>query len=284
MVDGSYCPVKQLGTACWILTDGDEYKNKGSAQATGTISEMDPYQAELFGVYTLLLFIQLYCIHFKVNKGTIEIACDCLSAIEKGLLNDNRPKVSGRHHDMLIAIFDLRKSIKITLKFRHVYGHQDRKNRALDKWEVLNCECDLGAKCHMAIITKPLSYKMSNLYGTAWRISINKTYVNSDITGPIYRHTHGKDLLAHIAKRTNVPVTTLETVDWDAAGKAAKKTSDTKHINLVKYCSGFIGTGSMMVKQKEWLNGICPVCNKETETPLHLLTCDCEKRMRYGEM
>ena len=26
------------------------------------------------------------------------------------------------------------------------------------------------------------------------------------------------------------------------------------------------------------MNGICPVCNEETETPLHLLTCDCEKK------
>ena len=81
--------------------------------------------------------------------------------------------VSEKHHDMLIVIYELWKRIQITLTFRHVYGHQDKQNCVLDKWEELNCECDLGAKCHMAIISKPIPYEKSQLYGTMWKISIN---------------------------------------------------------------------------------------------------------------
>ena len=64
VVDGSFDPVKQLGTTYWIVTDGEEYKNSGSAQATGSIDKMEAYRAELFGIYTLLLYIQVYCEHF----------------------------------------------------------------------------------------------------------------------------------------------------------------------------------------------------------------------------
>ena len=85
VVDGSFDPVKQLGTAYWIITDGEEYKNSGLAQATGSIDEMEAYRAELFRIYTLLLYVMLYCEYFEVSEGRIEIACDCLSAIEKSL-------------------------------------------------------------------------------------------------------------------------------------------------------------------------------------------------------
>ena len=62
VVDGSYNPRKILGTACWIITNGDK-KIKGAAQAPGTMEEMDPYQAKLFGLYCLLLLLKLYCDH-----------------------------------------------------------------------------------------------------------------------------------------------------------------------------------------------------------------------------
>ena len=59
VVDGSFDPNKKLGTACWIITDNQRYKNKGLAQATGPIGEMEPYRAELFGIFILLLYIYI---------------------------------------------------------------------------------------------------------------------------------------------------------------------------------------------------------------------------------
>ena len=232
VVDGSFDPVKQLGTAYWIITDGEEYKNSGSAQATGSIDEMKAYQAELFGIYTLLLYVMLYCEYFEVSEGRIEIACDCLSAIEKSLWNKDRPKVSEKHHDVLIAIYELRMKIPVELKFRHVYGHQDKrkKNIPLDKWELLNCECNMGAKCHMMLVDKPLPYEEQIIFGNSWRISVSKNYINRDIAGPIYDEVHGNVLIDHIAKRNKVSIRALERVDWDAMGRAAKKNNTKENI------------------------------------------------------
>ena len=155
VADGSFHPDKLLGTACWIITD-DRTKIRGTAQAPGTGEEMEAYRAELFGLYCLLFFINLYCDYYQIDNGEVEIACNCLGSISKGLLNEDRPKVTQKHHDLLLAIFYLRQSSPITLKFLHVYGHQDASNKTLDKWELLNCACDTRAKCMMAMIDSPL--------------------------------------------------------------------------------------------------------------------------------
>ena len=78
---------------------------------------MDPYQAKLFGLYCLLLFVKLYCDYYEIKKGKVELACDCLSAVTKGLLNKNKPKVSEQNHNLLLAIFELRTTIPIDLVF-----------------------------------------------------------------------------------------------------------------------------------------------------------------------
>ena len=137
VVDGSYDPRKLLGTACWVLTE-DSHRIKGAAQAPGSLEEMYPYMAELFGIYCLLLFIKLYREFYEINSGKVELACDCLSAVTKSLMNDRLSKVSAKHHDLLLAIYELRTKSPITLDLRQVYGHQDTKNRPLDKWEQLN--------------------------------------------------------------------------------------------------------------------------------------------------
>ena len=82
VADGSFHSDKLLGTACWIITD-DRTKIKGAAQAPGTGEEMEAYRAELFKLYCLLLFINLYCDYYQIDNGEVEIACDCLGAISK---------------------------------------------------------------------------------------------------------------------------------------------------------------------------------------------------------
>ena len=127
VVDGSYCPYKRLGTACWIITDKHTTtKLKGSTQVPGGHVNMEAYRAELFGLYCILLFIKLYCQYFNIEKGVIEIACDCESTVKNALCNAYKPTVSPKHYNLLAAIFNLSSEIPITLKFRHVRGHKDK--------------------------------------------------------------------------------------------------------------------------------------------------------------
>ena len=63
------------------------------------------------------MFIKLYCAHYEIETGKVELACNYLSAVTKGLRNKSRPKVSEQSHDLLLSIFELHTSSTITLEF-----------------------------------------------------------------------------------------------------------------------------------------------------------------------
>jgi hypothetical protein len=142
VVDGSFSPRQKLGTACWILCTSNTTtaRVKGWGQTPGSITDMDAYRAEVHGIYSLPLLIKIQCNYYKITTGSIEISCDCLSALNQ-CLSSTIPQKSTQHDfDLIRAIYDIRQLLPITIKPRHVYGHQDDKNITLSKWERLNCE------------------------------------------------------------------------------------------------------------------------------------------------
>ena len=233
---------------------------------------MDAYRAEVHGIYSLLLLIKIICDYYKVTTGSIEIACDCLSALNQCLTSTIPPKSTQHDFDLIRAIYDIRQLLPITIKSRHVYGHQDDKNITLSKWERLNCECDRGAKIYMHQLTRPLY--PTKIFGSQWKVKINKVPIIRRLKYNIIEYIHGSALRNHILKRENIPQTLSTTINWTAIRSTNRELHKTASISLAKHVSGFLSCGTQMDRRKEWLNNSCPRCASPHENNKHILLCN----------
>ena len=93
--------------------------------------------------------------------------CDCLGALTQAIIYDNRPTTRHPSFDLLWSIFDLRDEIPISIKWEHVYGHQDERQpgRQLSRLKQLNCEANSGAKTYLKHVCVQGMQPEPNVYG-----------------------------------------------------------------------------------------------------------------------
>ena len=89
---------------------------------------MDPYRAELFGIYCVLLCINNIFHSFNIAHGFVTIACDCDGALMQAIHYGHRHTTSHPNFNILWAIFDLRRDTPVNFVAEEVKGHQDSTN------------------------------------------------------------------------------------------------------------------------------------------------------------
>ena len=138
----------------------------------GNDDEMDAYRAKIFGIYCVLICTKYILQTYNIRNGSIKIVCDCLGALTQAIVYDNRPTTWHPSFDLLWSIFDLRDEIPISIKWEHVYGHQDERQpgRQLSQLDQLNCEADSGAKQYLKHVQEYGMRPDPHLYENQWRL------------------------------------------------------------------------------------------------------------------
>jgi hypothetical protein len=78
--DGSY--QETYGTAAWIL-QAPEHRILGQAICPGTADDQNSYRSEIAGLLAILHIIDALVTFYHITYGSIEVACDGLSALNK---------------------------------------------------------------------------------------------------------------------------------------------------------------------------------------------------------
>ena len=66
---------------------------------------------------------------------------------------------------------------------------------------------------------------------------------------------------------------TIQEIDWTIVGKSMNALPHSRHHWFTKQATGYCGVGQTLYKWKYQSNDICPKCNTQTETPIHMLKC-----------
>ena len=130
--------------------------------------------------------------------------CDCLGALTRAIIYENRPTIGHPNFDILWSIFDLKDEIPIRLKYEHVYGHQDTAglNREITRLELLNCETDRGTKEFLQYVQSQGMQAELKLYGSQWCLRHGQDYIiYNNVRDRIYAARHGEKLQRHIIKK-----------------------------------------------------------------------------------
>ena len=276
VTDGSFDPINLYSTACWIIAgETDEHRVKGAAHTPGHADDLDAYRSEVFGIYCILICLKYICERFNITTGAATIVCDCLGALTRAVIYENRPTTSHPNFDILWSIFELKDDIPIEIGWQHVYGHQDEAalGRPLSRLERLNCETDAGAKEFLTFVLTHDKRPVTKLYGTQWRLKYNDRYICKNLKHHVYMSRHGRILVDHIKKRRGYSDRQFDSIDWNAIEAAGKTLTKTEKTWLMKHVGRYNATGRQLLRRKYWRDSKCPRCQCRNEDSTHILLC-----------
>ena len=135
--DGSF--KDRFGMACWILKPKD--------QAGGIIwcpcvvpgggESQSAYHSELARLYGMATMICMLCKFYQITEGEVELACDGLQSLKHVSRMEVTTEAKAPQFYLLAATRRVFRKCPVTVKFRHVKGHQDDNFFAdLDEWQV----------------------------------------------------------------------------------------------------------------------------------------------------
>ena len=235
----------------------------GDCMVPGHPEDQSAYRSELCGILGILLsLLRLLCQQYQISSGAITIAC--VSAIRKSLDADSTFSSRSAQFDLLSAIESIALELPISIKWRHVDGHQDDSRIGpLDRWEALNCEMDQAAKdrWHRSASSHVPFFEID---GTLWDF-----FIDVDVSGPAgaSRSTAGifvgNDLPDRLAdfvlggrtlsywqskdwKNPKPRSADLSLADWSAVATAAASSAKSSKVFVAKFASGHIGTSERL--------------------------------------
>ncbi len=282
MCDGSY--KDQFGTAAFAIQYDNSKENRitGAHVTPGHSDDLNSYRSELGGILAIVVVTEAIATFYDIQNGIIELGCDCKSGITAIFEHEyDTPKQP--HHDL---IHDIRMKIsnsRITWKFRHVRGHQDKhlSYQLLDKWGQLNVEMDSLAKAYWNDTHNNAHnfYPLSN-YG--WSIWIGKRKLSTWNRSALYNHAQATDILAHWSKRRNIPQRLIHSIAWDAGKDAIRQLGLNRTLWIPKWIAGFAPVGKVLHRNNIQDHTECPRCTAFEDTE-HVLLCQAPNAHRQWD-
>ena len=272
--DGSALEGK-AGTAAWCLSSGMlmELISAGFRVPGPSFSQCS-YRSELAGIHAIMKVVHRVTRFFYIQEGTIEVGTDSLSVIDR-LFGSLQPACLADHsYDLLAECQKMMAEIpQITWKWRHIPGHQDRKNQhiPMDIWAERNILMDARATIVYEAI--PEENKPIFLATAIQPLLINGVPIVANFQDHVRKATVGKGILDYWKHRGKVGQGTSDDIAWKSFDLARESLPTKRQHWLVKQYSDTCAVGKVMKYRKEWTHSRCPRCKTPVETSSHVWTC-----------
>jgi hypothetical protein len=270
--DGSY--KDKFGTAGFVLQKWDSRQGRiiGAHVTPGHPDEINPYRSELGGILAIVAVSEAIAIIHDVHTGTIELGCDCESGLTAIFEHEyDTPKQP--HHDLIHEIRKKISSSRLTWKFRHVRGHQDKHTsyQFLDMWGQMNVEMDSLAKVYWnETSASEAPFYPSSTFG--WTLWIGSRKLSSWDRQNLYNHARSTKILQHWSERRQIPQHLITNIDWEACQAAIKRLGLNKQLWIPKWLAGFAPVGKVLQRNKLQDHSECPRCTAFEDTN-HVVLC-----------
>ena len=144
----------------------------------------------------------------------------------------------------------------------------------MDKWALLNIECDLRAKEYWKDIIVGYRKPPHTMKRGIWQLKIKGHTVCSNVTKNMRESISGEEILEYyVAKKRRMTKDQFHQIDWTSQGKALNSINTGRQHWVSKFTSGWCATGKMMHIWKQRLTSSCPRCNSANEDNTHILSC-----------
>ena len=221
IANGSY--KNDFGTAQFILQAPDPlHRLKAPLRCPGDYDDACAYRSEETGLYGIGNCAKMLCEQYNIANGKITYGCDNDTALH----NSHQELVTSPKHphfDILMATRKVMSSCPIQWCPQEVKGHHDNEDgdHELNIYELLNCECDEGAKafwyfCTSIEDTQPIW----EIEHEPWSLWINGKKICTKLDEAIRTAVDGRNILDYWKKKYPNGIQGVESTDWDALGKS----------------------------------------------------------------
>ena len=272
LCDGSF--KLHRGTAAFIIQQGSDRHSRilGCNRTSGHPSDQSSFRSELGGILGLVLLTHHLCHTYDIQDGGIELACDCLSALQAVFTYEwddpQQPSYDIIHHIRC----ELQTS-PITWTWRHVRGHQDQhcSYAALDWRSQLNVEMDSLAKAYW-IATADSHQPFYDTSALHWRLSLGDRQFSSIDRKLLYDLCHGPPLRDYWQRKYNLAAHNIESIDWAVCDDSIRRLGLHQRLWLVKMNTNTAPTGEILHRRGHQLQPNCPRCGLFEDID-HVISC-----------
>jgi hypothetical protein len=269
----------QYGTAAWVI-EGNDHRGRisGAVIVPGNAEDQSSYRSELAGIYSIFIAVKHICQFFNIQSGSIELGCDGESAIDKVFNYVAIIRMEDSNYDLLHSIKTLWAHSPLHSTFRHIKGHQDDHTpvELLDQWARLNIEMDDKAKKYMPIAKR--SPRHHSIFSEPWCVWAQGKKILTNWTNTLYDIAHSAEAKEYWSKKDDIPIDTLDTVNWEAIHIAMKESKRSQRVFISKHACGMCGVGKFMERWKLRKDSACTRCGEHEDSP-HVWLCK-EKKLR----
>ena len=212
-----------------------------------------------------------------MTKGSLRIGCDNEKAGWISNDTSTRVKSSVKHLDLVHSIRRLKATLRTSVTFYHIFGHQDKHMSydCLSRDAQVNVLVDHQAQSHFdtsfesdTFHSNPsfLSEGWSVVLGGVKLVDSHRTHI---------RHWIAKHRLRQYLYDTDrISWTTFPLIDFEPLQHYLSYQSQTFQLWFTKHWTDFCGIGSKMKIMKLWTTDLCPCCQQVPETSTtHLYIC-----------
>lgn len=274
VTDGSY--KNGLGTAAFTIR-ADELDLDGLDcvnMTPGTQADLDPFRAELGGIYGSIKTVHTILLHspHHTARGTITLACDCLSAIQR-ITQAHHPPPKTPHYDLIMTIRLLLSSAPVNWIFQHVHGHQDRTQHytLLDRPSQLNVDMDQLAKSYWIILNShrptPFGLPANTTPYSLWCGAHRLTTWNRQLAQQLF---YNRATRQYWQQHSTTP---LDDIAWAASGAALRRLALYQQTWVPRWLTSFLPTGHRLRLLNPDNSNACPRCSLPETHRYHVIRC-----------
>jgi hypothetical protein len=261
-------------------TFAKEQKATVTGIVKGSPTSITSFRCEAYGMLSAFVFIRHLCLHLKVkgNNRCIQYYCDGYSLLQR--ISSNRYK-NLKNKDLLKDDLDLEMQIiaeikkleamgfRITISF--VRGHQTLTPDSPPE-QIFNHVADDLATSTLKLRQNCLPYDL--LPTMTVIIEFNKLLISGKIRNTIQHLALFPNFYKATATqiRTSIPSSKLW---WNISGKTLSRFARSDRFRLIKFNFNILNTKSKEHQSDPTVSPLCPICETENESSLHLLQCKC---------
>ena len=271
VTDGSF--KDGLGTAAFTFKTNisDERSLTFAHMTPGMDTDVNPFRAEVGGLYGIAKFLSRLHQHHDLSGGQITVACDCKGALER-TQSDRPPRPKDPDADLYMEIYHVKLTTPVLWNTRWVKGHQDdnRDVRELDPWAKVNIDMDRQAKGYWQRLNnnrpRPFSLPDSPDVWSLWIHGQRITRWDSKTADALYFNSEAR-------KYWEAKYAHFRELDYDAIRLAYKSINLYYQLRIPKWIGRRLPVGSITARWNTDNVATCPRCNHVNETTLHVISC-----------
>ena len=172
----------------------------------------------------MVVTLGLLCKIHHVTTGSIEIGLDGKSSLDR-VLDEEDPTPKDPSYDLIISIRRKIKQLPITIRGRHIEGHQDDPSkgplRPIDRWGLLNITMDARAK-HYLRLTSHTPVPNHPFGDAIITITLQGKALASIQPHSLYETIWGEQLIDYWVRRHKIPLHLRDQVAWTQQGHPLK--------------------------------------------------------------